>query len=211
VVAGIDEAGRGPLIGPMVVAIACADSVKLKWLEALGVKDSKLVSPGRREKIRRALDSILEYSALRVVPPDEIDRAVQRVGFASLNELELRVMAELVLEARKRVPVEKVYVDSPDPVPERFGRRLSELIGGGVEVVAENHADRKHIIVSAASIIAKTERERIVSELKKIYGDFGSGYPSDPKTRRFVAMWIERKGALPPIVRRSWSTLKNLK
>ncbi len=209
-VAGVDEAGRGPLIGPMVVAIACADEAKLRALERLGVRDSKLLTPARRERLRHVLEQFLDYFAVRVVQPEEVDRAVQGLDFGSLNELELSVMAELIQQALERVEVERVYVDSPDPLPERFAKRLSQRVGTRVEIVAENRADSKYVIVSAASIIAKTERDRIIRKLKDIYGDFGSGYPSDPKTREFVKKWIEREGSLPPIVRKSWSTLEKL-
>ncbi|QOJ79757.1 ribonuclease HII [Infirmifilum lucidum] len=194
----------------MVVAIACAGEAKLRRLEGLGVRDSKLLTPARRERLRRVLEQLLDYFAVRVVQPEEVDRAVQGLSFGNLNELELSLMAELIQQALERVSVEKVYVDSPDPLPERFGRRLSQRVGTRVEVVAESHADSKYVIVSAASIIAKTERDRIIRELKSTYGDFGSGYPSDPKTREFVKRWIEREGSLPPIVRKSWSTLERL-
>lgn len=209
-VAGVDEAGRGPLIGPMVVALAAVEEEKLSLLQKLGTRDSKLLTPARRRRLRVVLESVLDYVAFRVVAPEEIDRAVMGEGYENLNHLELTVVAELVRRAVREAGVARVYVDSPDPVARRFEERLrSEL--AGVDVIAENHADRRYVIVSAASILAKTERDRIIEELKSVYGDFGSGYPSDPKTRLFVEKWIEEHGEPPPIVRRSWKTLKRLR
>jgi len=202
-VAGVDEAGRGPLIGPMVVAIAAVSREKEDLLVRIGVRDSKALTPSRRRALRALLERVLDYYALRVVEPAEIDEAASR---GQLNLLEARVFAELVRQAMSRVELEVVYIDSPDPVPERFGRLLASLVGERVRVVAENNADARYAVVSAASIIAKTERDRIVEELKKKYGDFGSGYPSDPKTREFAERWLREHGEPPPFARKSWST-----
>ncbi|MFZ8855142.1 MAG: ribonuclease HII, partial [Thermofilaceae archaeon] len=178
-VAGVDEAGRGPLLGPMVIAIASISREKEELLVRMGVRDSKALTPSRRRALRALLERVLDYYAVRVVEPAEVDEAVSK---GQLNLLEARIIAELVRQAASEVELEVVYVDSPDPVPERFERLLTSLIGEGVRVVAENGADAKYVVVGAASIIAKTERDRIVEELKRKYGDFGSGYPSDPKT-----------------------------
>jgi len=105
------------------------------------------------------------------------------------------IAAELILQAASKVELEVVYVDSPDPVPERFERILASMVGGEVKVVAENSADAKYAIVGAASIIAKTERDRIVEELKRRYGDFGSGYPSDPEDKGVRGEVAERARA----------------
>ncbi|WP_236944851.1 ribonuclease HII [Infirmifilum uzonense] len=209
-IAGVDEAGRGPVIGPMVVALVALDESRIGILENIGVKDSKMLSPSRRERIRKILEEILEYTAIRVVQPREIDEAVEGISSENLNSLEATVIADLVLQALKKIGLSRVYVDSPDPVAERFGRILATRINKDIVVVAENHADIKYPIVSAASIIAKSEREKIISELKRVYGDFGSGYPSDPKTREFLKRLLENNRELPPIVRRSWKTLSRL-
>jgi ribonuclease HII len=202
-VAGVDEAGRGPLLGPMVIAIASISWEKEELLVRMGVRDSKALTPSRRRALRALLERVLDYYAVRVVEPAEVDEAVSK---GQLNLLEARIIAELVRQAASEVELEVVYVDSPDPVPERFERLLTSLIGEGVRVVAENGADAKYVVVGAASIIAKTERDRIVEELKRKYGDFGSGYPSDPKTREFAERWLREHGEPPPFARRSWST-----
>lgn len=202
-VAGVDEAGRGPLLGPMVIAIASISREKEELLVRMGVRDSKALTPSRRRALRALLERVLDYYAVRVVEPAEVDEAVSK---GQLNLLEARIIAELVRRAASEVELEVVYVDSPDPVPERFERLLTSLIGEGVRVVAENGADAKYVVVGAASIIAKTERDRIVEELKRKYGDFGSGYPSDPKTREFAERWLREHGEPPPFARKSWST-----
>lgn len=206
-VAGVDEAGRGPLLGPMVIAIASISREKEELLVRMGVRDSKALTPSRRRALRALLERVLDYYAVRVVEPAEVDEAVSK---GQLNLLEARIIAELVRQAASEVELEVVYVDSPDPVPERFERLLTSLIGEGVRVVAENGADAKYVVVGAASIIAKTERDRIVEELKRKYGDFGSGYPSDPKTREFAERWLREHGEPPPFARKSWSTWSTL-
>ena len=206
-VAGVDEAGRGPLLGPMVIAIASISREKEELLVRMGVRDSKALTPSRRRALRALLERVLDYYAVRVVEPAEVDEAVSK---GQLNLLEARIIAELVRQAASEVELEVVYIDSPDPVPERFERLLTSLIREGVRVVAENGADAKYVVVGAASIIAKTERDRIVEELKRKYGDFGSGYPSDPKTREFAERWLREHGEPPPFARKSWSTWSTL-
>ena len=206
VILGVDEAGRGPMIGPMVVAAAAAPPRVAERLTLFGVRDSKTLTPRSRERLRSLLLSLLSFAAVRVVEPAEIDAAVYGETHVNLNYLEASVAAELVEEALKACRVEKVFVDSPDPVAERFGEHLSRLLEGRVPIVAENDADKKYPIVSAASIIAKTERDRLVEELKKRYGDFGSGYPSDQRTRAWARRWLSEHGEPPPIARKSWKS-----
>ena len=206
VILGVDEAGRGPMIGPMVVAAAAAPPRVAERLTLFGVRDSKTLSPRSRERLRSLLLSLLSFAAVRVVEPAEIDAAVYGETHVNLNYLEASVAAELVEKALKACRVEKVFVDSPDPVAERFGEHLSRLLEGRVPIVAENDADKKYPIVSAASIIAKTERDRLVEELKKRYGDFGSGYPSDQRTRAWARRWLSEHGEPPPIARKSWKS-----
>ncbi len=204
-VGGIDEAGRGPVIGPMVVAIAVTDD--MDRLRDVGVRDSKELSPAGRARLFSVLGSILHYVDYEVVEPRTIDDYVQR---KALNVLEAEVAIRLINRALGRVLPKTVYIDSPDPRPERFGEVVRRGVKGDVEVVAMNNADRLIPVVSAASIVAKVVRDSIINELRRKYGDFGSGYPSDPRTIAFLRNWVERYGELPPIVRRSWSTVKKL-
>ncbi|MBP1448421.1 MAG: ribonuclease HII [Thermoproteus sp.] len=189
--AGIDEAGRGPVIGPMVVAIVAAgDQARLK---ALGVKDSKLLTPRRREELYRRIIAVADCVNYVVLEPEQIDRYV---AAHKLNVLEAEAMAALI----KVCEADVYYVDSPDPRPQRFGELLSRLAGRPVAALNRGEAVP---VVAAASIVAKVVRDRLMELLKRAYGDLGSGYPSDPRTRAAL------RSGVPPseCVRRTWKTL----
>ncbi|WP_069808351.1 ribonuclease HII [Vulcanisaeta thermophila] len=200
---GIDEAGRGPVIGPMVVAlVVVSDDEKLI---KMGVRDSKELSPRRRAELARMIMRAVDFYSYEVVEPRVIDEYVSR---GLLNRLEAEVMARLISKALGMLSNGVVYVDSPDPLPDRFSELITRLLGSGnVRVVALNNADKLIPTVSAASILAKVKRDELIAELHRVYGDFGSGYPSDPRTMEFLRDWLRRYGELPPIVRRSWKTL----
>lgn len=204
-VGGIDEAGRGPVIGPMVMAIAVIDD--MDKLRRVGVRDSKELSPASRARLFQVLRSLLSYIDYEVIEPNIIDNYVY---MNALNILEVEVAVRLINRALSKAAPQVVYIDSPDPRPERFGDLVRRGVGGNVDVVAMNNADKLIPVVSAASIVAKVVRDSIIEELHREYGDFGSGYPSDPRTIAFLRSWVEEHGDLPPIVRRSWSTVKRL-
>ncbi|ABL78300.1 ribonuclease HII [Thermofilum pendens] len=210
-VAGIDEAGRGPMLGPMVVAIVVCPEEKVPLLRNMGVRDSKALSPRRRLLLSRAIPSVGCSVKVRVVEPQEIDCAVRGECYENLNHLEAAVFAQLINEVLSEGELEVVYMDSPDPVPSRFEERVRALLKGQVRIVAENGADEKYTIVGAASIVAKETRDEIINALKKTYGDFGSGYPSDPRTLRFAEEWVRKHGEPPPIARKEWATWKRLR
>jgi ribonuclease HII len=203
-VGGIDEAGRGPVIGPMVMAIAVIDD--MDKLKNVGVRDSKELSPQGRSRLLNVLRSILTYMDYEVIEPETIDRYVY---LNALNKLEAEVAVKLIGRALRIVNLVRVYIDSPDPNAKRYGDLIRRSVGS-VEVISMNKADKLIPIVSAASIIAKVTRDSIIEELHREYGDFGSGYPSDPRTIGFLRNWVREYGDLPPIVRRSWSTIRRL-
>ncbi|KUO81947.1 MAG: ribonuclease HII [Vulcanisaeta sp. JCHS_4] len=203
-VGGIDEAGRGPVIGPMVIAIAVIDD--MDKLKNIGVRDSKELSPQGRSRLLNVLRSILTYMDYEVIEPETIDRYVY---LNALNKLEAEVVVKLIGRALRIVNLVRVYIDSPDPNAKRYGDLIRRSVGS-VEVISMNKADKLIPIVSAASIIAKVTRDSIIEELHREYGDFGSGYPSDPRTIGFLRNWVREHGDLPPIVRRSWSTIRRL-
>jgi ribonuclease HII len=203
-VGGIDEAGRGPVIGPMVMAIAVIDD--MDKLKNVGVRDSKELSPQGRSRLLNVLRSILTYMDYEVIEPETIDRYVY---LNALNKLEAEVAVKLIGRALRIVNLDRVYIDSPDPNAKRYGDLIRRSVGS-VEVISMNKADKLIPIVSAASIIAKVTRDSIIEELHREYGDFGSGYPSDPRTIGFLRNWVREHGDLPPIVRRSWSTIRRL-
>ncbi|WP_048057084.1 ribonuclease HII [Vulcanisaeta moutnovskia] len=204
-IGGIDEAGRGPVIGPMVIAIVVTND--MNKLREIGVKDSKELSPESRSRLFIILKSILNYIDYEIIEPVIIDRYV---NMNALNILEVEVTIKLINKALSNIQVHTIYIDSPDPKPERFRDMIMERVGGNVNVIAMNKADKLIPVVSAASIVAKVVRDSIIERLHREFGDFGSGYPSDPRTIAFLKRWIEKHGDLPPIVRRSWSTAKKM-
>ncbi len=203
--AGLDEAGRGPVIGPMVVAGVVLSPKAAKKLKEAGVRDSKLLTPGRREELEPLIKELAEAYALRVVEPRRIDEAVSENG---LNLLEAGVMAEIIRELRPSM----VIVDAPGRNTEKFKRILkSKLEGIPVRVRAENKADRRFVHVAAASILAKVERDRRIAELRRrVDYDFGSGYPGDPKTREFLFRVLSGYPFPKDQIRWRWATVKNL-
>lgn len=204
--AGIDEAGRGPMIGPMVICGVLIESEKLPELEQIGAKDSKTLSHARRLKLKEKIEQVAAKIVIRSVSAAEIDRLRKRT---TLNEIEV---TEFVSIAKTLKP-QKIYLDAADVIAERFGEKIGNLSGlasKGAVIVSEHKADSKYPIVSAASIIAKVERDRVISEYHKKYGDFGSGYPSDPKTVEFVKNLVRNNKELPPIIRKSWASVKKI-
>jgi ribonuclease HII len=192
---GIDEAGRGSLIGPMVVAAVVLDEKGEVELRNAGVRDSKTLSPSRREKLEKIIkEKALWYKTIRVYP--------KTIDKKNLNKLTLNSMRELALEALKLYPnLKEILVD-------QVGHKPTLLIKNALKIkqIMEEKADSKYIPVAAASILAKTERDRIISFYKKTYGLRGSGYPSDPETIKWVK---ENWGSIPKeIVRIKWKTLK---
>ncbi len=201
---GVDEAGRGSLIGPLVVGGFLAPERRLGALARLGVRDSKLLSPTRREEIYSGLASLGRRLAVPL-PPSEVDRWVRR---GQLNLLEARTFAQLVRDAG----ADAAYLDACDPVASRFGRTVAGMAGTGTAIVARHHADREIPVVSAGSIVAKVRRDRAIQRLRDRLGaEIGSGYPSDPTTVEFVRHQLESGAATPSWLRRSWRTLERLK
>jgi len=203
-VAGLDEAGRGPVLGPMVLCGVVVREEDLEFLRESGVRDSKLLTPSRRERLVPLIEARALRFRLLELQPREIDEALGRG--VNLNELEASGFARLLNELRPQV----AYVDSPDPNPELFRRRLLRYLEVKPELVVENSADRKYRVVGAASILAKVRRDERLRELRERYGELGSGYSHDPLTVRFLREWVEEHGDLPPFARRSWETCRRL-
>jgi len=207
IIGGIDEAGRGSLIGPMVIAGVSVKSSKLMLLQESNVKDSKMLLPSTRRRLYDLIVGNAEKVSVVEVSPKEIDKYVKYgKKLRKLNYLEVIMMAKIV----EALDVETVYVDSPDVKPKRLASDILSLSKVKPKIVAEHHADQNYVVVSAASIIAKVSRDRRIDELAKEYGFFGSGYPSDLRTMEFVKNWVESKGNLPDFVRLSWKSLKKI-
>ena len=200
---GIDEAGRGSVLGPMVIAGVIIPEKMEKVLERMGVKDSKRLTPNRRTILSRKLKKMFEYEIV-VISALEIDK--MRADGINLNDIEKNAMRDLII----KLAPEKAIVDAVDVKAERFQNDLCQSTG--VNVIAEHKADDKYIQVSAASIIAKAERDAQIEEINKEYikiGGIGSGYPSDPTTKEFLTNFTYDE--MPDFVRRSWATVSKMK
>ena len=200
---GIDEAGRGSVLGPMVIAGVVVPEKMEKVLERMGVKDSKRLTPNRRTILSRKLKKMFDYEIV-VISAREIDE--MRAEGINLNEIEKNAMESILLKLKP----EKAIVDAVDVKAERFQENLR--IDTGLNVIAEHKADDKYIEVSAASIIAKAERDNQIAQINKDFiksGVIGSGYPSDPKTKDFLKNYTYDE--MPDFVRRSWATVAKMK
>ena len=207
-VAGVDDAGRGAVIGPLVIAGVLLEEEDLFRLKDLGVKDSKLLSPHRRETLAVEIRRIVQEHHVLKLQPREIDIVVNSGRkLHKLNWLEAQTMAKIIEALRP----DKVYVDASDVLEERFKQHILECLPFRVDIVSEHKADRNYVVVSAASIIAKVERDKEITVLAEVYGDFGSGYPSDPRTISFLERLIQTSEVYPEFIRKSWKPAKRVK
>ena len=199
---GVDEAGRGSVMGPLVVGVVYAGNDSA--LKAIGVKDSKKLTPKRRETMYDEILSAADHWCTVIISSEEIDEQRKRL---SLNEIELNMFAE----GTSKWKADTVYADCPDVNESVFGLRLSALLGNDVEVIARHKADDTYPIVSAASIVAKVTRDRMMEDIHREFGtDVGSGYPSDHYTMDFIHDWIAKNGRAPPHVRTSWEPVREM-
>lgn len=201
-IAGLDEAGRGPVIGPMVIAGVSMREGSERELLRVGVKDSKKLSAKRRNEILPKIMERVENYHIEVVEAEFIDRSR---GEMNLNQIEADTMAKII----DRLWPDVAQIGSVDVNPERFRAAISRRALAKSEIVSVHHAEDKFPAVAAASILAKTTRDRIIDELRYRWGDFGSGYPSDPKTKQYILDAVV-SGELPPIVRRTWITVSEV-
>ncbi len=202
-VLGIDEAGRGPCIGPLVICAVLIDEKELDKLTRLKLKDSKLLTPKRRAEFFGKLKKVIKKYKVIVVPPQEIDKAVQGHDGLNLNWLEARKSAELI----NALKPDRVMLDCPSPNIKAYTSYLKKYLSNkDVIVKAEHKADLKYVIVSAASIIAKVIRDKEIKKIQeKIKESIGSGYPADPITQEFLKKNYKKYSN---IFRHSWSCYK---
>jgi len=205
-ICGIDEAGRGPVMGPLVMAAYCIEDSQTEELNSLRVKDSKLLSPGQREKLFHLLTKLSKNYKISVITAKEIDSR-SAVGL-NLNQLEALKVAELINDLAPDI----VYVDSPtSPDGKKFEQMIrKDLIHKTVKIVSEHKADQKYPTCSAASILAKVTRDEEIEAIKKELGiDFGSGYAADNITKHYLKSNWE-KPEVQEYIRKSWGTIKDL-
>ena len=202
---GVDEAGRGCVLGPLVVAGVLVDEKSQSELLELGVKDSKLLSSRRREQLAVEIERVAISTHIVRLSPAEIDKAVnRRRKLHKLNRLEAQAMARVIQILKPDI----AFVDASDVLPNRYEQHIKECLTLSVQVVSEHKADINYPVVSAASIIAKVERDRCIKDLKGKHGDFGSGYMTDPKTSAFLITLARKHSKYPGFVRCSWKPAK---
>ncbi|MBI2125057.1 ribonuclease HII, partial [Candidatus Woesearchaeota archaeon] len=207
IIVGLDEAGRGPVLGPLVMAALAVKEENIKKLEWMGVKDSKKLSAQVREELFEQIREVVEDFRIEMIEPDAIDLSVNGEE-SNLNWLEADTSARMISE----LDPDTIIVDCPSPnikaYKEYFASRLSKAVRDKAELIVEHKADVNYIVASAASVVAKVIRDRHIEHLKTEIGvDFGSGYMSDPKTQEFLKNYYKTH---PHMFRRSWQSYKNV-
>jgi ribonuclease HII len=205
--AGIDEAGRGPVVGPLVVAgVMVEDPAKLA---EMGCRDSKTLTPAKRESIDRRLRSDPDVRVeVRVIAPEALDAERQR---RSLNDIEAERFNSIALALQPDL----LFVDAADVDPRRFGRAVAKGLPRRCKVVSEHKADDSYPVVGAASIVAKVARDAAIAELarrleRRLEMPLGSGYAHDERTQAFLRAWHAKFKDLPEGTRRSWATVNDI-
>ena len=196
---GIDESGRGPVIGPLVMCGYLIDENNLHKLKQLGVKDSKLLAARKRSSMISRLMKLSEDLVVLKIPAKEIDKTRT---MSNLNILEIARMQHII----NLLEPDKVVIDALESNTKKFYSKISCRIDKNIELITENFADKNYLEVGAASIIAKVHRDDEIRKLHKKYGCFGTGYTSDPRTIRFLKDWIKKNKEFPDFVRKSWIT-----
>lgn len=202
---GVDEAGKGPVLGSMFVAGLVVDEEKLFDLASFGVRDSKQLSPARREVLARKITGIAHDQYILEVSSQVID---ELRSVMTMNDLMVRCFAQVLQKLQADIAI----LDAADVNEERFAQRVRIASKTSMNLIAEHKADQRHQVVSAASILAKVRRDESIRGLEKSHNcKMGSGYPSDPETISFLETWVRDKKELPPFARHSWATAKRIK
>ncbi len=205
-ICGIDEAGRGPVIGPLVVAGVCAENDA--ELVKIGACDSKQLTPHQRETLKEQIKTAVHRYEIMVLPASDIDDLRRAM---TLNELEVFVFGKII----EKLHPEVCYVDAADVNEVRFGRDILARLTYQPTLISKHKADDLYPVVGAASILAKTTRDEHIRQIAKELEQqlplpLGSGYPADPITMRFLRAWLVKYGDFPPHTRRSWETAQQL-
>ena len=200
-ICGVDDAGRGSMLGPLVIAGVSIDKKNIKKLSRLGVKDSKKLSSKSRKILYKKIIEIVDDYFITKIYPRSIDASVKK---HCLNDLEAKYMAKVVL----KLNADMSYVDSCDVNASRFGKEISKL-SDNHKIKSYHHADSRFVVVSAASILAKVTRDNVIISLRR-HHDLGSGYPSDSKTVNFVKKYYKMNQNMPVFVRKSWKPVQKI-
>ena len=208
---GIDDAGRGPVLGPMILAGVLIEEKDNETLKQWGAKDSKLLTPKQRREIKDKIANQFPHH-VEISSPEEIDKST------NLNYLEAIKAAKIINELSKNTKEKiQVIIDCPSTNIKSWANDVQQILSTKYQIpntkyllTCEHRADANHPSVSAASIIAKEKREDEIYRLKiQLKTDFGSGYPADPKTKEFIAENFDNP-KFKSIIRFSWKTVKKL-
>jgi len=202
-ICGVDEAGKGPVVGPLVVAAVAVNNAK--DIANLGIKDSKQLTQRKRKELANLIKEKFNF-AVEIIEPKIVDEYRKR---NKLNELNREAFERLISKLNPNV----AYVDAADVNEQRFGSQIKASLTNknDTDVISMHKADAKIEVVAAASIIAKETREKEIEKLKEKIGDFGSGYPSDERTIRFLKSFYADNGKWPTGTRESWKTLERIR
>lgn len=201
---GVEEAGRGPVIGPLVMCGVLIDEKDEDKLRAIGAKDSKLLTPRTREILFDQIKNMVKDYKIIITQPAEIDKVLLSKD-SNLNWLEADISAKLI----NALMPDKAVLDCPSPNIRAYKEYVrKQLDDKKIKIIAEHKADVKYPVVSAASILAKVTRDREIEKLKKKIGmNFGSGYPSDAITKGFLKKHYKD---FPNIFRKTWASYKKV-
>ena len=205
-ICGVDEAGRGPVFGPLVIAGVMFKDESV--LRGFGIRDSKQLTAKKRASLCKIILQKTENSHVISISAEDIDLLRKTM---TLNEIEVNAFRQVV----EKLHPDVCYVDSADVNDTRFGRNIGSQLSYTSKIISKHKADELFPVVSAASIVAKVTRDQEIIKIadmltKKLPLPFGSGYPADPLTKRFLEEWVTRFGKLPPHVRKSWKTAENI-
>ena len=201
IICGVDDAGRGSLLGPLVIAGVSINRSKIKKLSKMGIRDSKKLTPAARERLYKKIIEFADDYYIARIYPKTIDSSVKK---HQLNFLEAKYMAKVISKLQPNIS----YVDSCDVNPKRFGKEIDKMAKKG-KIRSYHHADSRFVIVSAASILAKVNRDKAIAKLRKEH-NLGSGYPSDKKTINYVSNYITKNKVIPSFVRKSWKPVQKM-
>lgn len=196
---GVDEAGKGPVLGSMFAAAVHCDPAALPD----GVGDSKGIAPARREELAARIREVATVGVAEI-HVDRIDDPETDMNTLTVDA-HAEALAKIVADGRDDAPYTGM-VDAGDADAARFGERVGERVDADLQITAEHQADESDPVVGAASIVAKVERDAHVERLAGEYGEVGSGYPSDPTTRTFLREFVDEHGSIPSCARTSWAT-----
>jgi len=226
VVIGIDEAGRGPVLGPMVYGLAYSLKDFLSKLQkTYGFADSKQLTDDKRQQLFQMIEDADQHElnkhigwATTTMTAKDISlgmlRSVHGIGAYNLNEQAHDATINLIKQViNQGINVTEIYVDTVGP-PVSYQAKLKKLFPT-IDITVSKKADSVYPIVSTASVVAKVTRDLNIrhynTHLPILQGQkLGSGYPSDPNT----SYWLNHNvdpvfGWCFGFIRFSWQTAKD--